>query len=318
MDQVRGGETAFISRLRAELSAPLHLARPLGQDHRPLDFLDDMAALAGPGSKLLWTTDMLMDGVDFDSRRHAWDLIGRKAMAVNLSDCAAMGVRPVSALCAVALNNELSLDDAVALVRGAHNMGLAFNCPIVGGDTNSWDAPTVISITIAGQPETGQQPVRRDGARPGDLVCVTGPLGGSILGRHLTFEPRVELALQIVRTLAPHAMLDISDGLALDLHRLLEASQCGAILDAAAIDGLIHDDARALAAQDGTPPRQHAFFDGEDFELIVILDPGAPAANLALLHLSPIGRIVPGAGVRLREADGRELTLERRGWEHFK
>jgi thiamine-monophosphate kinase len=317
MDHARRGETALVSRLRAELHCPPHLARPAAHGGQPLDFLDDMAAVSGPGDELLWTVDMLMDGVDFDSRRHSWAQIGRKAMAVNLSDCAAMGVRPVSALCALALNNGLSMENAIALVRSAHDMGLRFGCPIVGGDTNSWDAPTVISISIAGQAEAGRRPVRRDGARPGDLICVSGPLGGSILGRHLTFEPRVELALEIVRRLAPHAMIDISDGLALDTCRVLEASNRGGVFEASAIDALTHADARVLAAQDGIPPREHALFDGEDFELIVVLAPDAAASELAALGLSPIGQIIPGAGLRLREPDGREVTVERRGWEHF-
>jgi thiamine-monophosphate kinase len=226
-------------------------------------------------------------------------------------------VRPVSALCAVALNNSLSIENAVALVSSAHDIGLRFDCPIVGGDTNSWNAPTALSISIAGRPDNGQQPVRRNGAQPGDLICITGPLGGSILGRHLTFEPHVEQALEIVRRLSPHAMIDISDGLALDAYRVLEASNCGGILDAAPLDRLIHEDAHRLAAKDGVPPREHALFDGEDFELIVMLAPETPASQRATLGLSPIGRVVAGAGLRLREPDGREAAVERRGWEHF-
>jgi thiamine-monophosphate kinase len=310
-------ESMLIARLKTALRCPPHLARPTGADGRPLDFVDDLAALNGPADSLLWTVDMLMDGVDFDSHRHSWAQIGRKAMAVNLSDCAAMAVRPLSALCAVALNDTLTMDDAVTLVRSAHDMGLRYDCPIVGGDTNSWNAPTVISISIAARPEPGQQPVRRDGARPGDLICVTGPLGGSILGRHLDFEPRIQIASEIVSRAFPHAMIDISDGLALDLYRVLEASRCGAVIDARALAALIHADARVLAAQDGIAPREHALFDGEDFELIVVVKPDVAQAELTALGLAVIGRIEAGSGLRLREADGREVTVARRGWEHF-
>jgi thiamine-monophosphate kinase len=312
-------ESEFIRRLRQELILPTAAVRPTPADHNlPLDFLDDMAAIHTAEPPLLWTTDMLMDGVHFDSTRHAWHDVGRKAMAVNLSDCAAMAVRPLSALAAVALNNQLSMDDALALHRGAHEFGLRFGCPIVGGDTNSWDAPTVVSITIAARPEPGTRPLRRDGARPGDRICLTGPVGGSPLGRHLTFEPRLDTALAISRQLSPHALIDISDGLALDLWRILDASACGATLDATALHAAIHPDAVRLAQQDARPPRDHALYDGEDFELIAVLPPDLPPQDFEPLGLRTIGRIEQPTGLFLQESDGRRLPIERRGWEHFR
>jgi thiamine-monophosphate kinase len=311
-------ESELIRRLREDFAAlwPNRPA-PAASGGLPRDLVDDMAAIGG-AEPLLWTVDMLMDGVDFDSARHTWHEIGRKAMAVNLSDCAAMAARPISALCAVSLNNCLSMDAALALARGAAELGARFDCPIVGGDTNSWDAPTVISITVAGRPEAGCKAVCRDGARPGDGVYVTGPLGGSILGRHMRFEPRVELALAINRTLAPHAMIDISDGLALDLWRILEASGCGAVLRATDVDAVIHPDAYRLAATDGRSPREHALHDGEDFELIVVLPPDARPVDYERLGLRPLGSIEAAAGLYLVEADGRRTPIERRGWEHFR
>lgn len=261
---------------------------------------------------------MLMDGVDFDSRTQNWDAIGRKAMAVNLSDCAAMAARPVSALCAVALSNALSMEDALALVHGAHECGLRFGCPIVGGDTNSWDAPTVISISIAAHCEPGQGPVRRDGARPGDGIWLSGPVGGSILGRHMEFEPRIATALEVNRRLAPHAMIDVSDGLALDLARLLEASGCGAELDETWLDAVIHPDALRLAAQDRQPPRDHALYDGEDFELIVVLPAGAHEQDCHELGLLPLGHITEQAGLFLTATGGGRAPIPIRGWEHFR
>ncbi|MFN0136733.1 MAG: thiamine-phosphate kinase [Phycisphaerae bacterium] len=275
-------------------------------------FGDDMASV--PSSELLWTVDTLMDGVDFDSRTQSWRLIGRKALAVNLSDCAAMGATPVGALCAVALANSVSMDAALELAAGMAELGSAHGCPIVGGDTNSWDAPTVISVTVAAACE---RPILRGGGRVGDRVFVTGPLGGSILGRHLSFEPRVALAKQLVEAGIPTSMIDISDGLSVDLGHICDASNCGAMLDASLIDAATHDDAQCLSAQTGKPPREHALHDGEDFELIVCCPPER-AADCARLGLLPLGELVAGTGLTMRDADGGLCEIPRRGWEHFR
>jgi thiamine-monophosphate kinase len=309
--QPERGERALIRRLGEELG-------PAARCPAGVPFGDDMAGVPDTQPPLLATTDMLMDGVDFESARHAWEDVGWKAMAVNLSDCAAMAAAPVAALAAVALSRHLSMDDALALLRGVRACGERYGCPLVGGDTNSWDSPTVIAITVLARPEPGRAPVRRDGARPGDAVYVTGPLGGSILGRHLRPEPRLDTALALNRTLAPHAMIDISDGLAVDLHHILDASGCGAVIDAAALAAVVHPDAERLARQDGMPATAHAWQDGEDFELIVVLPPDADAAAVAALDLRPLGRITTERGLRLVHADGRIESIAPRGWEHFR
>lgn len=304
------GERAFIRGLRTAglVATPWHAATPFG---------DDMAAIDPAAPDLLWTTDMLMDGVDFDSSRQSWRQIGRKALAVNLSDCAAMAVRPVAALCAVALHNGLSPEAAAELVAGAAELGRQFDCRIVGGDTNSWEGPTVIAFTVAGRIPPGGRAILRSGAQPGDRVFVSGALGGSILGRHLTFEPRVALALEIARECDPHALIDISDGLSVDLAHIADESGCAAVVSAAALDAVIHGDARLLASRDGRPPLEHALHDGEDFELIVVVpQTGQNAAQRLGLH--EIGRIEVGSGVFLETPDGRRAPLEPRGWEHFR
>ena len=163
----------------------------------------------------------------------------------------------------------------------------------------------------------GQTPVRRDGAQPGDRVWLTGPVGGSILGRHMTFEPRIAAALEINRRLRPHAMIDISDGLALDLGRILEASGRGAVIESDRLDAAIHDDARRLAADDGQPPRDHALHDGEDFELIAVLPADAAESECAGLGLLPLGVITAEAGLYLEEGDDGRQPIPIRGWEHF-
>jgi thiamine-monophosphate kinase len=311
------GELELVRRLRTILTAAGQHA-PDGPGLARVAFGDDMAALDAADPGLLWTVDMLMDGVDFDSRTHPWRAIGRKAMAASLSDCAAMAAAPLAALCAVSLQDALAMDDALDLVRGAHECGLRFGCPIVGGDTNSWDAPTVISISIAARVPPGLHPVPRDGACPGDRIWLTGPVGGSLLGRHMTFEPRIAAALEISRHLGPHAMIDISDGLALDLGRILEASGCGAVLDAAALDAAIHPDAVRLAARDGRSLRDHALHDGEDFELIVVAPADVASSVGDRLNLLPLGQIVASPGLVLRDAAGACTPIPVRGWEHFR
>jgi thiamine-monophosphate kinase len=318
------GERAFVRRL-AELlgSGPPGAAAPFG---------DDMAGVPGSG-RLLWSTDMLLDGVDFLSEKHPWRTIGRKAMAVNLSDCAAMGARPLAALCAVTAGPGLTVDDLMDLHAGAQEIGLANECPIVGGDTNEWGNPTAIAITVLALADEDVPPVLRNGAQPGDALWVSGPLGGSILGRHLWFEPRVPLGRTIAAQLRPHAMMDISDGLVIDLARMLEASGCtGAELDEALMSAAIHADARQLSADDGKPPIEHALYDGEDFELLIALPPDASAAVCSSLGLIHIGRILeqprreapaPSAkpktpSILLAQARGGIRPLEIRGWEYLR
>ena len=302
------GERELLRRLAALLPA----------GGKPVAFGDDMAPLGPTAGGLLWTTDMLMDGVDFDSKTHSWAEIGRKAMAVNLSDCAATAAVPIAALCAVSLNDGLSMDDALELFRGALECGAEFDCPITGGDTNSWAHPTVVCIAVAARPDAGYAPVTRDGARPEDRIYLTGQVGGSLLGRHLRPVPRIREALEINRCLTPHAMIDISDGLALDLWHICEASGCGAALDGAWLDLAVHPDARLLAEKTGGAPREHALYDGEDFELVVVLPSDAPDDVRERLGLWPVGEITAKRELILRSADGQRVPLEIRGWEHFR
>jgi len=304
-------EGELIRRLADEL-ALRHRLQP-----HPVRFGDDMAALDPRDPTLLWTSDMLMDGVDFESDKHSWRAIGRKALAVNLSDCAAMGVAPLSALCAVALENTLTLEDALELHRGAHDLGETFGCALAGGDTNSWSHPTVICISVAGRAPVGRQAVLRSGARLGDGIWLTGPLGGSILGRHMAFVPRVELGLTINRDLAPHAMIDISDGFAVDLEHILAESNCGAAVEETRLRRLVHADAQRLAKQTGRDPLEHALHDGEDFELIVVLASELDPNRVAALGLTRVGTIVGEVGLRLARPDGARIPIEPRGWEHF-
>src|SRR5579883_585153 len=174
---------------------------------------DDTAALSWPGDvPCLVTTDMLLDGSCFVLAEAGPRRVGRKAMAVNLSDIAAMAGRPVAAVVSVGLPREGGRALAEELYRGLREAADAFDTAVVGGDTNSWDGPLVVGVTLLGE-ATERGPVRRSGARPGDWLLATGDFGGSILGKHLDFTPRVREALALHAAAPLRAMIDVSDGL---------------------------------------------------------------------------------------------------------
>ncbi len=261
------------------------------------------------------TTDMLMEGTDFlYPQTSAWEM-GRKALAVNLSDIAAMGAKPTAAFVSVAFPQSRGEAFARDVYAGLEALAHEYDVTIAGGDTNSWDGPFVINVTLIGEP-LGSAAILRSGAKPGDVLFVTGAFGGSIRGRHIHFTPRLQEARRLLELITPHAMIDVSDGLAADLHHLLEESGVGAIIDATSIP--IHSDAEAMA--DNVPPLRHALGDGEDFELIIAVRP-EDVARLTngwdlSTALTPIGYITAERDVLLQESDGRQTNLPPWGWTH--
>jgi thiamine-monophosphate kinase len=281
---------------------------------------DDCAVLGvSPGRDLLLTTDMLMDGRHFRLARDGPEAVGYKAMGVNLSDIAAMAGVPRAAVVAVALPRDEAISVAQGIYTGMRVLAEKFHVDIAGGDTNAWDGPLVINVTLLGE-TTARGAILRSGARAGDAILVTGPLGGSLAsGRHMRPEPRIAEALAL-RAAAPiHAMIDISDGLSSDLGHILDESRVGAVLDAESIP--IHPDGIALSRNDRVPPLDHALNDGEDFELCFVLSPddavrllGSPPAPARLYQ---IGWITEAPGLRLRFPDGRVIAVEPGGFDHL-
>ncbi len=279
---------------------------------------DDAAALNVHGQQwVLITTDMLLEGTHFDLATATVRQVGRKAVGVNRSDLAARGVPAAGLVVCVGLRQGSGMDFARELYLGMKEMADRFDVPISGGDTTSWDQGLAISITALGV-DDGLKPVRRSGAQPGDVLCVTGELGGSLLGRHLDFTPRLEEGIVLNRNYALHAMIDISDGLAADLGHILDESGVGAELNLSAIP--VSDDARRAAERSGRPAVQHALTDGEDFELLFALDEREAQRLLEKppfrTRIGRIGRIVQGKGLRLIGSDGREVTMDLGGYEH--
>lgn len=281
---------------------------------------DDAAVLRlSPGADLIATTDMLLDGRHFLLEEHGAEAVGGKALGVNLSDIAAMAGRPLAALVAVALPGAAAIEVAQGIMAGMAPLAERFGVVLAGGDTNAWNDRLAISVTLLG--ETVQPgPVLRSGARPGDVVLVTGPLGGSLLGRHMKPFPRVKEALALLNAAPLHALIDVSDGLAADLGHILEESGAlGAILDSERIP--IHPDAERLASSDGRTPLEHALHDGEDFELcLTVADKVADrllASQPEGVTLHRVGRITSEPGLWLRHVEGGVEPLDPRGFDHL-
>ncbi|MGB3087211.1 MAG: thiamine-phosphate kinase [Phycisphaerae bacterium] len=281
---------------------------------------DDMALVnLGGESQCLVTVDALLEGTHFDLRTATPRQVGFKALAVSLSDAAAMAALPVCAVAWVALPEGRDMAFAREISQGLWEAAERFDCPVVGGDVTSWAQALSVGTALLARP-AGAEPVRRSGARPGDRILVTGELGGSSLGRHLSFTPRVKEARRLAETVVLHAMIDLSDGLSTDLNHLCTESGVGAEVRAETVP--ISADAGRLAQSDSRSALEHALNDGEDFELLfaVGLDDAERllAENpLGDLRLTCIGRVVEAREVTLLGAGGRREPLERRGWEHF-
>jgi thiamine-monophosphate kinase len=284
---------------------------------------DDAAILRLAGQpNVVVTTDLLTEGVDFHLGRDDPRRIGRKALAANLSDLAAMAARPMAAVVAVALPRAgggglAALDLAIALYEGILPLAAEYELAIAGGDTNTYDGPLVISATLLGR-LTERGPLARGGGRPGDRLLVTGTLGGSILGHSFDFTPRIREALLLAERYELAAGMDISDGLALDASRLAAASGCGAVLRLDEVP--ISAAAWQLADDDAEAALRHALGDGEDFELLLAVAPGAADAMLEDQPLDCgmrcVGELVTGSGLWQQSDGGEVLPLEPIGWLH--
>jgi thiamine-monophosphate kinase len=300
-------EFDLIADVRAQAAHHPRLAVGIG---------DDAALVRFPGaSGCLVTVDMLMEGVDFTLASATGRQIGWKSLAVNLSDIAAMAGVPRACVVSVALPRHGGFELGRELLAGIQACAEKFDVALAGGDTNTWDGPLVISVTVLGEP-TAKGPVLRSGARPGDWILTTGTFGGSLAGRHLDFTPRVAEALALHQAADLHAMIDTSDGLAADLWHILEESRVGAVIEEAAIP--IAE--AAWQIRDVKSPCMHALCDGEDFELLFTV---SPADGQALLDkppcaalLSHIGEITLEPGCSLKWPDGTVKPLAALGWKH--
>lgn len=276
---------------------------------------DDAAIIVPPTGSLVACTDQIVDGVDFTASEHTLVDVGYKAMAINLSDIAAMGGVPTSALVTLTLPKENATRIAGGVYEGILEAAQQHHVAIAGGDLTTYAGPLAVSITLLGEVPTDGAWLR-SGAQAGDAILVTGPLGGSLLGRHMRPTPRLDLVAPLREAYDVHSAIDISDGLSLDLDRLCASSRVGAEIDMASIP--IHVDATRRSEITGESPLEHAWADGEDFELILTLasqDAERLLASDLGKTLSRIGTITNRTGLWSREKD-KLIRVTPRGYIH--
>jgi thiamine-monophosphate kinase len=311
---------------------------PIATHPGALGLSDDAAFIKPPaGCDLVLQTDALVGGVHFfpDDAAHT---IASKALRMNLSDLAAKGARPLGFLLSLALPKELGDDWLANFAEGLRGDAVLFACPLLGGDTTFTPGPAMISVAMFGAVPEGAM-VRRAGAKPGDLVFVSGTIGDAALGlfvrrgdapwpldaaqrqhlvsRYLLPQPRNALA-EAVRTHAS-ASMDVSDGLVGDLTKLCRVSQVSAEIEAARVP---HSDAAKAAFAADPSARETALTGGDDYEILCTVPPAKAesfraAAKAANVPVTEIGLIAAGEGVRFLDAQNQPLTFKRTSFSHF-
>lgn len=315
--------------------------RPHAGAPEALGLRDDAALLTPPeGTQLVLTKDALVAGVHFFADDDPAS-VARKALRVNLSDLAAKGATPLGVLLALAVPRRLGAGWIAPFAQALGADCAAFGSPLLGGDTVSTDGPVTLSITALGAVPYGRF-VPRTGARPGHAIVVSGTIGDSALGlllrqqpehpafavldekqraflldRYLHPQPRLPLAASL-RTHAAAAM-DVSDGLAGDLAKMLDVSGCGGRLDVSRVPlspaaaAVVQADRRLLATVLGG---------GDDYEILATMPPEhvpqfiSDAAS-ADIGVYPIGEVVAGAGLEIHDAEGQPVVLGKASFSHF-
>ena len=302
-----------------------------------LGLLDDAALVdCKAGRRLVITADAIVAGVHYLPDDPP-ELVARKLLRVNLSDLAAMGALPLHYLLTTALPAELGPEWIARFAQGLEEDQRHFGVDLLGGDSVSTTGAAVLSLTAIGEVASGME-IRRNGARPGDLVWVSGTIGDALLGlsllrgaypdlepehracligRFRVPDPRTELG-PLLAGIA-HATIDVSDGLLADLGHICETSNVSAVVELGSLP--LSPAARVIVDSD---PRIHPRLaaGGDDYELLFAA-PDASSDSIAALSsqlalpITKIGKIEPGAGVRLVDAEARPIPLDDTGYRHF-
>lgn len=310
-----------------ELLEKIFRANPLLPDRVTIKPGDDMAAVRWHGETVLIGVDQIADGIHFNLAETPLEKVSRKAVTRNLSDVAAMAAIPVGAVATACLPRNFGRTRSDELVEHLRRVSAKYDCPLIGGDVAVWDQGLLLTVTMLAEP-SGIEPLTRSGAKVGDDIYVTGRLGGSMCefeGRihHLDFEPRIALSRRLAGNAEtrPHCMIDLSDGLDIDVGHLCRASGVGAELWADHLP--VSDAASAMSRHDNVKPWRHALADGEDYELCFTLSPRQRQRVLVDfvdgIPITHVGRITSADDarlVRVKLPDGTFETAGESGWEH--
>ncbi len=301
----------------------------------------------GAGETVLVTVDQIADGVHFDLATTPLWKIARKAITRNLSDVAAMGAVPAAAVVAGVLPRGFGESRANELFDHMRQVAAQYDCPLIGGDISMWTHPLLLSVTVLAEPR-GVAPILRRGAKVGDVICVTGALGGSMVPieiesrppgaaspgglsneyvHHLEFEPRLTVARHLAShaDIRPNCMIDLSDGLGKDLAHLCRAAtelSPDGLTAAIELGKLpLSRAAHEASRRDARPAWQHALGDGEDYELCFTVAPEKAARlprEIDGVPITAIGVIMPPGDPRITliHPDGSRQPMPELGWEH--
>jgi thiamine-monophosphate kinase len=308
-------ELALISRLLPLLPTNDYVVVGAGDDCAVLD-------LGDPESHALFKTDAVVEGIHF-TPEIAPERIGHKAIGRCLSDVAAMGGLPIAAVVTLGLPREYDPAKVLGIYRGLGQLAARYQVAVVGGETTTNPGGVILSVALLGH-VARDRALLRSGASAGDAIFVTGDLGGSIDGKHLDFEPRLAEGVWLAENFRPHAMIDVSDGLAADLGQILVASgDLGAELLQSALPISRAARVRTRSTPRGKPPHLAALTDGEDFELLFTVPSrvavqlqDAFRAHFPAVKLSCVGKVVSQPGIRLRSPTGW-VTIPATGYQHF-
>ena len=324
------GEFEIIARYFAPLAANAPGA---------LGLQDDVYTLAPPaGMDLVFKTDAITAGVHF-LRDDPADLVARKLLRVNLSDLAGKGARPLGYLMTTAFDDTVDESWIAIFAKGLAQDQAEFDIALWGGDTTATPGPLALTATLVGSVPTGRA-LRRNGARPGDRILVTGTIGDGWFGlaahrgelldlaeparralaqRYVLPQPRIAFGRVLAEQGLAHAGMDISDGLAADLAHMCEASGCGAQVEIASVP--LSDPVAELVAQDPALLAA-AVTGGDDYELLLAVPPDRVAAVIAAAaqagaQVTDIGAFCAGSAASFMDRDGRSISLEKQGFTHF-
>lgn len=338
------GEFGLIERIRTLVG----VRDAHDRENLILGIADDTAVYrTTPGKVQLLTTDAFVEGVHFDLTFTSMKHLGWKVMAANLSDIAAMCGTPRYATIAVSLPRKITVEMVDELYSGIVSAGKIYGCLIVGGDTTSSLGNTVISAALTGEADEGKI-VYRSGAKTGDYLCVTGHLGAShaglkvlqrekkrfrgskgefrpdlepytaAIGKHLMPRPRLDISGLLAEAVKVNSMIDISDGLASEVHHLCAASGVGAAVYEHNLP--IEEITSRIAGEFSETPADYALFGGEEYELLFALgEKEYEKLEPLTSDVTVIGRInEAGKGIELIRENGDHEALPFSGWNHFR